>query len=166
MEVEQGPDFIEVRQVRENSPVGLFVLAATTVAFGLVIALVLPAMRVSSTANGAWITGGLIALAAIGGAVYARTRTATLRLDAAGIAIEQGTPIDLTRAAVGWDDLASVEVEAVDEASAKRGVVLRLSRKDGARPIDAMPGVAVAELTDVRRLVIETWRTMRPDAAG
>ena len=164
LEVERGAGFVEVRRPREQSMLATFAVAATAVTVGGFVAIVLPTLPISRGDNAILIGVGLAAIAVVGGLAFLRGPTATLRLDAVGIAIEQGTPLAMRRDAIAWADLAGAEVEAVDERRVKRGVQLRLARRSGGKAIDALPGVGVAELTEVRRMVYEAWRALRADA--
>ena len=166
LELEHGPgEVVVVRWQSAAPPMATAMLGIATGGFVLFVALGLPWLGVSQAATARWVIGGVVALLAASATIYLRGRSATLCWDDVGVSIEQGTPRRRQRDAAAWDDVTGVDVEPIDEQNARAGVALRLTRRDGS-PIDALPGVPVADLVALRRTVAGVWREHRERARG
>lgn len=165
LEVDSAGDTLTLRHISDEGVLPMILLGVTTAAFVLFVVVVLPALHVTGPAALLWLVIGLAVLGAVGLAMQVRTRTTQVRLDEAGITIDQGTPIDREHAAIVWSEITSVELDPIDPKDGKKGMQLRIVPRSG-EPIDTLLDVAIGDLSEVRRLIIDRWNARRTTAKG
>jgi hypothetical protein len=160
LEVDAVGDTVTLRHTSDEGVLPMILLGVTTAAFVLFVVVVLPLLRVTGPAALLWLVIGFAVLGAVGIAMQIRTRTTQVRLDEAGITIDQGTPIDREHAAIVWGEITSVELEPVDPKDGKKGMQLRIVPRSG-EPIDTLLDVAIGDLSETRRIIIDRWNARR-----
>lgn len=144
----------------EEGVVPGIVLGVSTALFILFDIVVLPKLHVTRGAAVMWLVVGLAVLAAIGFAMQLRVRSTRVRIDAVGLTIDQGTPIDREHIAIEWSEVAGVLLEPVDVQRADGGMMLRILAKTG-EPIDTLMDVPIGDLTAARQTILARWSAHR-----
>lgn len=158
--LEADGDAVVLVHTREPLVTQWAALSASTTAFVLFVILGVPAMNLPKSGKLLWTLVGLVAVAAVGLATQLRIRSTRVRMDTAGIQIEQGSAIDRERVELTWPDLTGVELEPVNPTDASLGMQLRITVRDG-EPIDTLADVSVGDLTEARRMILERWQRNR-----
>lgn len=165
LEVSEDGDVLTLSHSPAETVIPSIVLGVSTIAFTMFYVIGLPLLHVKGVAALSLLVLGLALLAAVGVTMQLRTRRTRVRLDSVGITIDQGTPIDREHIGIGWDQIAAAALEPIDLDDADKGMHLRIMSVGG-EPIDLLPGVAIGDLTVLRRIVIERWTANRAAAAA
>lgn len=165
IEVREDGEATVLRHAADEGVLPMIVLGFATALFVLFVIVVLPLMRVTTTGTVLWMLIGFSLLAFVGVLMQVRTRITTLRIDDAGLTIDQGTPIDREHAAIVWGEIARIELEPVDTRDGTKGMLLRIMPSTG-EPIDTLVDVGIADLTEARRIITERWNAKRAQKAS
>jgi hypothetical protein len=163
LEAEEGADSLTLRHTSEEGVLPMITLGVTTGAFVMFVVIGLPMLQVTGPASLLWLVIGFAVLALVGVAMQVRVRTTQVRLDVVGITIDQGTPIDREHASIVWEEIASVALEPVDPKDERKGMQLRIVPRAG-EPIDTLRDVAVGDLSEARRILLDRRNARRTAA--
>jgi hypothetical protein len=163
--VESDGNAIILAHSREEALVQAIAMGTSTALFVLFVIIVLPALQLTRTGQGIWMIVGLALLAGVGLVTQVRTRSTRIRIDAAGLQIDQGTPIDREHIAIAWGEIAGSELEPVNPKDGRKGMQLRIQLREG-EPVDTLVNVGVGDLTEARRTILDRWHQHRLRTAG